>query len=116
MRGLILAAGVGKRLAPLTDELPKGLLELGGRSLLARLLDGLATAGVGQTAIVVGHRHEAIRAAFRPDDYLPEELHGRSFYVPGELGDEREIARRVRGPLGRGRQRGNDPGRPPDGR
>lgn len=63
MRGLVLAAGVGKRLAPLTDERPKGLIELGGRSLLARLLDGLAAAGVAETALVVGYRQAAIRAA-----------------------------------------------------
>lgn len=62
MTGLVLAAGVGKRLAPLTDERPKGLIELGGRSLLARLLDGLQAAGVRETALVVGYRQEAIRA------------------------------------------------------
>jgi choline kinase len=61
--GLILAAGMGKRLAPLTDERPKGLIELGGRSILARLLDGLQAAGVRETALVVGYRQEAIRAA-----------------------------------------------------
>jgi choline kinase len=60
--GLILAAGIGKRLAPLTDERPKGLIELGGRSLLARLLDGLQAAGARETALVVGYRQEMIRA------------------------------------------------------
>ncbi len=48
---------------------------------------------------------------FLQDDYLPEELKGRAFFVPGELGAEKEIARRVRGPLGRGRRRGEDPGK-----
>jgi choline kinase len=61
--GLVLAAGLGKRLAPLTEERPKGLLELGGRSLLARLLDGLQAAGVHQTVLVVGYRQDMIRAA-----------------------------------------------------
>jgi len=61
--GLVLAAGIGKRLAPLTEERPKGLIELGGRSLLQRLLDGLHAAGVQQTAIVVGYRQDQIRAA-----------------------------------------------------
>jgi choline kinase len=64
--GLVLAAGIGKRLAPLTDECPKGLIELGGRSLLARLLDGLQAAGVRETALVVGYRQELIRAALGP--------------------------------------------------
>lgn len=63
MTGLVLAAGIGKRLAPLTDDRPKGLIELGGRSLLARLLDGLQAAGVRETVLVVGYRQEDIRAA-----------------------------------------------------
>jgi choline kinase len=63
LTGLVLAAGMGKRLAPLTDERPKGLLDLGGRSLLARLLDGLQAAGVHETVLVVGYRQEMIRAA-----------------------------------------------------
>jgi choline kinase len=63
MTGLILAAGLGKRLAPLTDERPKGLIELGGRSLLARLLDGFVAAGARETVLVVGYRQEQIRRA-----------------------------------------------------
>lgn len=59
----MLAAGLGKRLAPLTDERPKGLIELGGRSLLARLLDGLHAAGVHETVLVVGYRQDQVRAA-----------------------------------------------------
>ncbi|MGQ0723477.1 MAG: replication-associated recombination protein A [Candidatus Eiseniibacteriota bacterium] len=50
---------------------------------------------------------------FLADDYLPGELAGRSFYVPGELGAEKEMAERVRRALGRGRARGEDPGKPP---
>jgi choline kinase len=61
--GLVLAAGIGKRLAPLTEERPKGLLELGGRTLLARLLDGLQAAGATEAAVVVGYQQEKIRAA-----------------------------------------------------
>ncbi len=41
MRALILAAGVGRRLAPLTDRQPKCLLPLGRRSLLERRLESL---------------------------------------------------------------------------
>src|SRR5262249_57039068 len=58
-----LVAGVGRRLAHLTEERAKGLIELGDRSLLARLLDGLQAGGVQQTVIVIGYREEMIRAA-----------------------------------------------------
>ena len=63
MRALVLAAGIGKRLAPLTEERPKGLIEVGGRSLLARLLDAFQAAGVTETALVVGYRAAQVQRA-----------------------------------------------------
>ncbi|MHC4358624.1 MAG: sugar phosphate nucleotidyltransferase, partial [Planctomycetota bacterium] len=41
MQAIILAAGVGKRLKPITDQRPKCLIEIGGKTLLARCLDSL---------------------------------------------------------------------------
>jgi choline kinase len=60
---ILLAAGVGKRLLGATGGRPKCLLEIGGRSLLARLLDGLAAAGVRDAVVVTGFGDEAVRAA-----------------------------------------------------
>lgn len=64
MKAVILAAGRGSRLAPLTHELPKPMVDVGGRPLLLRTIDRLAAAGiVGSDIIVVtGYRQEAIRA------------------------------------------------------
>ncbi|MER6738270.1 phosphocholine cytidylyltransferase family protein [Streptomyces puniciscabiei] len=56
MRALILAAGRGSRLGPYTDDRPKCLVEVGGRSLLDRHLDTLAEMGVTETGIVTGYR------------------------------------------------------------
>ncbi|MBC8144613.1 MAG: NTP transferase domain-containing protein [bacterium] len=53
---VILAAGVGSRLSPLTDNLPKPLVEVRGRPLLAWTLDALIDAGIRRIVIVVGHR------------------------------------------------------------
>jgi NDP-sugar pyrophosphorylase family protein len=39
MQAIILAAGVGKRLKTITDQRPKCLIEIGGKTLLARHLD-----------------------------------------------------------------------------
>jgi choline kinase len=63
MTAIILAAGVGKRLLGTSGGKPKCLVEIGGRSLLARLLDGLQAAGVRDAVIVVGFGEDAVRGA-----------------------------------------------------
>ena len=63
MKAILLAAGVARRLAPLTDHTHKCLLPVGGRSLLDRMLDTLAGCGVTETVIVVGHCQDQVRAA-----------------------------------------------------
>ncbi|MGH8747267.1 MAG: N-acetylmuramate alpha-1-phosphate uridylyltransferase MurU [Burkholderiales bacterium] len=55
MRAMILAAGRGERLRPVTDRLPKPLLEIGGKPLLARHLERLAAAGFREVIINVSH-------------------------------------------------------------
>ena len=60
MRAVILAAGIGRRMAPVTDAMPKCLMRFGGRSLLARYLDGLQYAGIDAVSIVVGYRRDQI--------------------------------------------------------
>src|SRR5262249_5416806 len=52
---VILAAGVARRLAPLTDYTQKSLLPVGGRPILARMLEALHMAGVEQVVIITGH-------------------------------------------------------------
>ena len=63
MKAIILAAGIGKRLWPVTQHRPKCLIELGGRSLLHRYLDALASLHIRRAVIVVGYKQEMIRAA-----------------------------------------------------
>lgn len=63
MKAIILSAGQGKRLMPLTAEQPKCLIDLSGRSLLEWQLRGLAAAGVGEAVIVTGFRADRVEAA-----------------------------------------------------
>ncbi|HVC11273.1 MAG TPA: nucleotidyltransferase family protein [Burkholderiales bacterium] len=63
MRAMILAAGRGERLRPLTDRIPKPLLEAAGKPLLAWHLERLAAAGFTEVVINVAHLAERIVAA-----------------------------------------------------
>lgn len=63
MRAVILAAGDGGRLQPLTNDTPKPLLKVRGRPLINHVLDALYAAGVRDTTVVIGYRGEQIRAA-----------------------------------------------------
>jgi len=63
MHAMILAAGRGERLRPLTDALPKPLLEVGGKPLLFHHLERLAQAGFQEVVINLGHLGAKIREA-----------------------------------------------------
>jgi len=63
VKAVILVAGVARRLAPLTDSTHKALLPVGGRSLLDRMLEGLAACGVEESVLVVGHCQDQVRRA-----------------------------------------------------
>ena len=52
---MILAAGRGERMRPLTDRVPKALLEAGGRPLIVRLIERLARAGFADLVVNVSH-------------------------------------------------------------
>lgn len=60
-RGVILAAGRGRRLGPLTDRVPKCLVRLGGRALLDWQLAALRQVGIDDIAVVGGYRAARLR-------------------------------------------------------
>lgn len=55
MKAMILAAGRGERMRPLTDDTPKPLLRAGGKALIEHLIEALATAGFHD--LVINHAH-----------------------------------------------------------
>ena len=61
MTGVILAAGMAKRLRPLTDNKPKCLLEVGHRTLLERTVEAMHQAGISEFVVVTGYRADQIR-------------------------------------------------------
>jgi L-glutamine-phosphate cytidylyltransferase len=62
LRVIILAAGQGKRLLPLTADVPKALLDIGGKPLIERQIEAFAEQGVTDFAVVTGYAESLIKA------------------------------------------------------
>ena len=60
MKAMILAAGKGTRLGPITSDLPKVMLPIGGKPLLERTLHWLRSYGITEVAINLHHKPEAV--------------------------------------------------------
>ena len=58
---VILAAGIGSRLAPLTDDCPKCMLSVGGSTILERMIRNCLSCGIAQFVLVLGLRSDEIR-------------------------------------------------------
>jgi choline kinase len=82
MKGIILSAGSGTRLLPLSREMPKCLVDVGGRAILDHQFDALARAGIREAVVVVGYRGSQVAdhvAAFPPP--LPVTLVTNPFWA-----------------------------------
>jgi len=62
---MVLAAGLGTRMAPKSGALPKPLVELDGKTLLDRVLDRLAAAGIARAVVNVHHKADQIEARLK---------------------------------------------------
>lgn len=81
MKAMVFAAGLGTRLRPLTDKLPKALVEVDGEPLLGLVLRRLAAAGVTEAVVNAHHFHGLIK------DFLGS----RDFGLRTELSVEEEF-------------------------
>jgi len=70
MKALILAAGEGMRLRPLTSNIPKPLLMVAGRPFLTHSIEALKAAGVTEIYILTGFRGDRIRSHYRNGEKL----------------------------------------------
>lgn len=61
MQAIILAAGLAKRLRPLTDSTPKCLLTIGGKTLLEMTIDNILKNGINEFIMVTGYRENMIK-------------------------------------------------------
>ncbi len=61
MKAIILAAGVGSRIKPLTDNCPKSLLKVGDNTILEMMISHIQDCGINEIIIVVGYLKEQIK-------------------------------------------------------
>ncbi len=78
---MIMAAGLGKRMRPLTATRPKPLIEVGGKALLDHVLDKLRIAGVGKVVVNVHYLADSVEA----------HLASRSAGLEVVISDERDL-------------------------
>ena len=60
MKAVVLAAGEGTRLRPLTEDKPKGMVEVDGKAILTHCFDQLSELGADEFVVVVGYRKQDI--------------------------------------------------------
>lgn len=61
MKAIILAAGYGNRMKPLTDTTHKTMLKIGGETIIERIIDGLTSNGVQDIVVVIGYKAETLK-------------------------------------------------------
>jgi histidinol-phosphate/aromatic aminotransferase/cobyric acid decarboxylase-like protein/choline kinase len=65
LQAVILAAGYGRRMSPLSDECHKALLSVGGTTILGRIMDSLAVVGIDRVSVVTGYRADEVEQFLR---------------------------------------------------
>lgn len=81
MEGFVLAAGLGTRLRPLTDDRPKALVEVGGKTLLQLTIEKFEAAGINH--LVVNVHHFA--------DKVVDFIRSRQWHCTIDISDERNL-------------------------
>jgi len=69
---VILVAGIGSRLRPITEDRPKALVDLDGETILARAVRLLAEYGVRKVVLATGYREDAVQAAMKSAPLIVE--------------------------------------------
>ncbi len=92
MKAIIVAAGPGTRLRPLTNEKPKCLLGIGGRTILQRALDALTQNGIEKIVVVRGYQGHLINyptvTYYENPNFKQNNILRSLFYAEDEMNDD----------------------------
>lgn len=92
MKVIIIAAGLGSRLNPLTNDKPKCLLKIKGKSILERQLEALRECGINNISVVRGYKGKMINFPgikyYENTDYESNNILNSLFYAEKEMDEE----------------------------
>lgn len=92
MKAIIIAAGPGSRLMPITDDKPKCLLEVKGKTIMQRQLETFKGCGINDIVVVRGYKGEMIDyhriRYYENSDYKNNNILRSLFYAESEMDDE----------------------------
>ena len=102
MRAVILAAGEGTRMRPLTENRPKVMLPIANKPMLERVIDEVKQAGIRDITLIVGYKKESVKDYFGDGskfgvniDYITQEKQmgtGHAFGMASKVCEDRFIA------------------------
>lgn len=92
MKAIIVAAGQASRLMPITNDKPKCLLEIGGKTIMERQLEVLRQCGIDDIVVVKGYKREMINYPgvryYENTDYENNNILSSLFYAQSEMDDD----------------------------
>ncbi len=92
MKAMIFAAGLGTRLKPMTDVMPKALVKVGGKPLIEHVCRKLMASGISEAVVNIHHFADQIEDWVREQDWIvtsQEECSGDKMFI--QLSDERAM-------------------------
>ena len=88
MKALILAAGKGSRLKPLTDNCPKPMLQIAGIPMIERIMRSIhQQTGIGSFVLIVGYRSDVVKRHFGDGSKMGWEIDYVLQHAPAGVGD-----------------------------
>jgi choline kinase len=92
MKAIIIAAGMGTRLNPLTNDIPKCMLKINGKTILQHQLDAFHANGITDISLIKGYKKEAIDYKglkyYINDNFMNNNILNSLFYAEEEMDEE----------------------------